>query len=504
MIKLAKKFPMIFSAIFSIFIIVLSFKFPSYAFYFMLTLIVLFFVLALVRVNFKVMFTLFCVIVVGISMLSALNHISSINKRVNFTTKGEFIVTSKPYCHGEDYYSFTVKNKNANGIEKGEKILVGYNGDKADELQFGDIITIDAKIENMADRYNRLNFYSNGIFLQTYIYDFEIIEIAGDKLYSFIGNLRGYISEYLFSYLSYDEAATLCALTSSDRSFMSDFFYGCVKASGVAHVMVVSGMHLSIVMNFVTKISQKFFYNKYLKAFIIVLTVIFMSVLCGFSASILRAGVTYLFMALSFIVDRPNTTCNNLGSAVTLLLIFTPLLIFNVGFILSVLSTFGVLVVAPRFTEILKKTFKSGKKITGYILENTALSISATVMTLPVLVYYFGYISIVGIITNLLISAFVTYALIVAAIALLVNLLSPLISQVVLLPAAIITKYINTVIVFFGTLPFATVDTPRYLTVICIIILILTLILLLACNYRVSVLKLNKMKAKILSETEAK
>jgi len=72
------------------------------------------------------------------------------------------------------------------------------------------------------------------------------------------------------------------------------------------------------------------------------------------------------------------------------------------------------------------------------------------------------------------------------------------------LPAAIITKYINSVIIYFGTSPFATVDIPRKVSVICILLAILILILLLACNYRNSVLKLKKMEMKIIEETEAK
>ncbi len=499
-----KKYPMVTAALLSVCLVILSFKFSFLSFFLALGFIILFFVLLFFRVSSQYLVILFCVIAVGLSMLSSLNHINTLNSYADFKAKGEFSVIESPKAYSENSYSFTVKTKSANGIENGEKLLITYKGNKGDELKLGDIITFEAKIKNIEERYNKLHLYSNGIFLEAFVYDFEVVEAAGDKLYSFMGDLREYISEYLFSNLSYDEAATLCALTSSDRSFMSDFFYACVKCAGVAHVMVVSGMHLSIIMTFVTKTIEKFFYNRFLKALIVVAVVAFMSVLCGFSASILRAGVTYLFTALSFVVNRPNTVCNNLGSAVTVLLIFTPLLIFNVGFILSVLSTFGVLVVAPVLAEGFKKLLKTENKAVVYLVDNIAVSIGAMVMTLPALVYYFEYVSVVGIIANLLISLAVTYALNIAAIALLINPVSSIISRAVLLPSAIITKYINAVIIHFGTSPFATVDIPREVCVICILVVILTLILLLACNYRKSVLKLKKMELKIIEETEAK
>ena len=503
-IQQIKKYPMAVTALLAASLVVLSVKLSFLSFFLVLTLVILFFGLLLLKAHSRYLVIFFCVIAVGLSMLSTLNHINTINSCADFKTKGEFALIESPQYHGDNLYSFTVKTVNANGIENGEKILVRYWGDKTEAIKLGDIITFEAKIENMTDRYNRLNFYSNGIYLETYVDDFEITEKAGDKIYTFMGKLREYINGYLFSNLSYDEAATLCALTSSDRSFMSDFFYGCVKSSGVAHVMVVSGMHLSIVMAFVTKTVERIFYNRFAKALILVGVVAFMSVLCGFSASIMRAGVTYLFTALSFVVNRPNTACNNLGSAVTVLLMLTPFLIFNVGFILSVLSTFGVLVLAPVLTEKLKRFFKAKNRVAGYLLENIAVSIGAMLMTLPALIYYFEYISVVGIVANLLISLAVTYALNITATALLLNPVSPIISRAVLLPAALITKYINTVIIRFGTLPFATVDIPREVSAVCILIVILTLILLLACNYRKSVLKLKEIELKIIEETEAK
>jgi len=499
-----KRYPMVAAALLSVCLVILSFKFSSVSLFLVAGLILLFFGLLIFKISGRYLFILFCTIIVGISMLASLNHIDTLNSYADFKTNGEFIVIEKPQSYGESSYSFTVKTKNAESIETGEKMLVRYNGNRAEMLKLGDIISFDSEITNMADRYNRLSFYSNGIYLETYIYDFEVSEAGGDRLYSFMGNLREYISDFLFDNLSYDEAATLCALTSSDRSFMSDFFYGCVKSAGVAHVMVVSGMHMSIVMTFVTKIVEKLFYNRFIKALILVSVVAFMSVLCGFSASILRAGVTYLFIALSFIVNRPNTSCNNLGSAVTLLLMFNPLLIFNVGFILSLLSTFGVLVAAPMLTNALKMLLKTENRVAVYIIENICISIGAMVMTLPALVYYFGYISVVGIIANLLISLAVTYALNITAVALIIKPISLVASRLVLLPAAIITKYINSVIIYFGTSPFATVDIPRKVSVICILLAILILILLLACNYRNSVLKLKKMEMKIIEETEAK
>ena len=280
------------------------------------------------------------------------------------------------------------------------------------------------------------------------------------------------VAKTVFANMSEDSAATVCALVSGDRSYLEDRFYDNIKASGVAHVMVVSGMHLSIIVSLALKFIEKTFYRPYFRAFIMFCTVIIMCAVCGFTNSILRAGITYIIMALGLLLNRPYSGENALGGAVTFILISSPFTVFNVGFQLSVLSTLGILAVALPIC----KHLDIRKKIPKYIIETTILSLSAMLLTLPVTIYVFGYVSNVSVITNLLISFPVTVILSVSVVALILSLILPFMSSTLLGFVDYGVGYINFVINYLGSRSFATIRLPEWAVFVAVLVILVVLI----------------------------
>ena len=301
--------------------------------------------------------------------------------------------------------------------------------------------------------------------------------------------------------MSYESAATVSALVFGDKSYFSDEFNENVRASGVAHVMVVSGMHLSVIVTMILNITERFVYNSKLKAAIMLLTVLVLSAICGFTKSILRAGFTYVVMALGILLKRSYTSENALGTAVSVILISSPFVIFNVSFQLSVLSTFGILAVALPINRYFKGRIKGVLKRT---MDTAVLSLSAMLMTLPVAIYVFGEVSVVGVITNLLIGVPTSFCLTVAVIALVLSPLLPFASSVLLDICDIAVRYVNDVINFMGSLEFSTVTVGKWAVVLSVILIILILCSMLACKVRKDMLKLEEMNRKIISERGSK
>ena len=178
--------------------------------------------------------------------------------------------------------------------------------------------------------------------------------------------------------------------------------------------------------------------------------------------------------------------------------------VFNLAFQLSALSTYGVLVLSPALSGAFKRYFKIKFRFISYITDAISVTLCAMVTTLPVTIYRFGYISVVGVLTNLLISYAVTVALVCAVIALIISLIYGTFSKPFLLASGVVTKYINSTIFFLGKMPFATADIPTNYYFLGILLIALSLILLYACKYLSNVLKLNRIKHKVLSETEGK
>ena len=93
-----------------------------------------------------------------------------------------------------------------------------------------------------------------------------------------------------------------------------------------------------------------------------------------------------------------------LVAAVTLMI--NPSFIINLGWLLSFASFAGIMVLGPKFTK-----FFYGEKKPGFVAETIITTIAATVMTLPIILYYYGIVSLISVVANLLILPTLPYAM---------------------------------------------------------------------------------------------
>lgn len=393
----------------------------------------------------------------------------------------------------ETYETAILEIKDNNLIPNNTKIHCVYTNCK---LTMGQTITADFYFKNFTTASLKTSYYSENIFISANLYNIYVTENENDVLINGVLKVRNYIKSTFFSNMNYREAATMCALVFGEKKYFSNQFYNNVRNAGVSHIMVVSGMHLSIIVMLCLYISQRIYKGRYIRAFAISAVVLVLALLCGFTMSILRAGLTYGFMALAIIINRDNTPANTLGLAVVTVLLFSPFAVFNVAFQLSVLSTFGILAVALPIISYLKYNRFIKSKFKLAVLTAVIITISATLLTLPVTIYTFGYVSVVSVFSNLMISFAVTLALCLSAVALLLNLVFPSLSGIVLSLCETIVYYVNSVINFFGSLSFAGVSLPRFCSIIAVFVIILIFYALLTCKKRLDMLKLRVMYSK--------
>ena len=388
-----------------------------------------------------------------------------------------------------------VKADNCEGLENGTHVLAFS---RAGGFECGDKILASADLSVVDGKY-RADDYSEKIYLTAVIGDVSVLKGEGDRFLSAVNNMRKYIVDTLFSNVDYEEAATLTAVALGDRSYLSDEFYGNIKAAGVSHVMVVSGMHLAVIVWIITGVFEKFIYNRYLKAGTVVLTVVFMAVLCGFTKSIIRAGACYTLYAVSIILKRDNTPENTLGGAVSLILIAEPFAIFSLSFQLSVLSTLGIICVALPVTKYLKERITKNMLII-LVVSSATVTLSALMFTLPVTVLRFGYISTVSLATNMLISYAVSLALSFTAVGLVLYPVFTAVGQILFSAAELAAKYTDFIINEFGSLPFSVAVLGRYAFIFAIFLLFSVIFVLFACIRKQDMLKLKIMREKIIEE----
>ena len=437
-----------------------------------------------------------CVMAVIISLIYSHGRADILSKLNNQESSCEFIVCEITY-KGDNYYKADVQITDSEHLKSGTKITVSY---MEDNLKMGDRAKGKLELKDLKDNDYKNLYYSNGVFLTASLKDYKVLDDGSDFVLTLIGKFRDYITKALFSNLNYSNAATASAIILGNDGYFTPSFNLDIKASGVSHVMVVSGMHLSTLVLMITFITERLFYNRYLRAVIMCLTVIFMIAVCGFTASMIRAGVTYFLMALALVLKRKGVPENTLGAAVTLILIASPFTILNIGFLLSVLATFGVVGVALPIVSFIRNRKIVKSKLLYLIISAITVNVSATVCTLPVTVSSFKCVSVVSVLSNLLISLAVDVILWSAVFGLALNVLYPALAKVAFLVTKVAASYINWAISFFGGLDFAVISVPGYAAIVFIVLIILIFYALLACKKRIDMVKLKEMRKKLALE----
>ena len=486
---------MLLSAILCVITVIIGYYFKAALVIMALLFILLLFFIILKKPSSAISIAIIFPILVSISAINTFNEIEKANSLIGKEANAIFCVTDITY-ESENYFIADIKIKDSDILNKGDRLSFSYY---KNNLTVGDTLKATIKLQKIDNKY-RLSSYSNKIFLMANAKDYTLLKGEGNFILKQTDKLRRYIKQTLFSNMGYEQAATMSALTFSEDKYFSAEFKNNVKTAGVSHVMVVSGMHLSVLITLMGFFTEKLFYNRFIKALFILLSVFLMSFLCGFTMSVLRAGVTYILYSVALLLNRKPVGENCLGAAVCLIMLFSPLSIFSLALQLSVLSTFGILAIAIPCCRFITENEFIKAKLVNTFLSAVIVCVSATLMVYPLLIYVYGSISTVGIITTLLISYPVTVAIWITVIALILNPFFDFLAGALLFVCNAIIGYVNYTINKMASLPNALIETPKSMSVVVCVIIILIFCVMLACKKHIDMLKLNKVLEKIKSE----
>lgn len=390
------------------------------------------------------------------------------------TVKESFVIINSPY-YSNDVFSAEAVCLSDNVLKKADKISLRY--DNAD-LEVGDVFVAEVKLKTVSDDTYKSNYYSKGIYIGGYIKDFEMRSDDSSFL-CLLPKLRKNIKEILISSpISYEAKSVAAAITIGDRNDFVLAFEDEIKAAGVSHVFVVSGMHLVVIVGTFLKLLTRLTYNKYCYAFLSFFCVMMFCLICGFTTSVLRAAVMYLLLAAAPLFGRDNDPLNSLGGTVCILSAISPYTILSIGFQLSATATLGILLLSEFISQKLCQAFNIKGGLLSGLAEMTAVTVSASVMTAPIAIYHFGVLSTVALATNLLIAYTITYSLLINAIGIMTGLVlgSGYLSSAILYVGSLLSEYSVYVIKYFSALPFSTAELPRCSAAIFVLLAVLLVV----------------------------
>lgn len=261
---------------------------------------------------------------------------------------------------------------------------------------------------------------------------------------------RSSLTERYAAHLSGRELAVISALTLGDKSKVDAATRGIYANSGTSHVLALSGLHLGILFSiynfFILGLCRKrraLFVAMSLVGLVMVWA---FALLAGFPYSLLRAASMFTLAQLSALLRRESLSIDNLALAATLILLFSPQALFDVGLQLSCLSVFAIILFHDRFPV---------PKVVGrfravrYVYDIFKISLIAQLATAPVVAYYFHILPTYGLLANF-VAVPLAYVLLAVAI---VFFLLPFLQQWLAVVLDVLLKVMNGALDALSSLP---------------------------------------------------
>ncbi len=242
---------------------------------------------------------------------------------------------------------------------------------------------------------------------------------------------------------------------------------------GLTHIVAVSGYNLTIIIMAASRLLGK--RSKYQTLVLTLAMIAGFLLLVGGSASIVRAAlVSGLSLAAWYYGRTFRPLVIILLAAAITAGIYPVYLWSDIGWYLSFLAFFGVLVVAPALTKrFLGK--RKPKIILAVLIETTA----AQLTTLPLIMYIFGRLSVVALVANMLVVPLVPLAMLTSFMAGLAGMVMPNFAGWLAWPAKLLMSYMIDVVQIFARLPKAAIQQPLHLPEMVALYTILVALLLL-------------------------
>jgi len=193
------------------------------------------------------------------------------------------------------------------------------------------------------------------------------------------------------------ESALVLGVVLGYKSSLSREFYQSLVNSGTVHMIVASGYNIMVVAGLSLSLFLLFFSRRWASVLAIGV-MIFYVILTGGEVSVMRAALMGSLVFVGAVLGRGAKAWWSLTLAAWLMLMVDPSIIGSISFQLSVAATFGVTVLAPYFK---KRLAESGASLAGLVEKlDLTTSISALLLTWPIIWFHFGRGSLISLVSN--------------------------------------------------------------------------------------------------------
>ena len=385
--------------------------------------------------------------------------------------------------------NFSDKTKFFFKTDKGKTLVtVSSKNEDFSNLKIGNYYKIKGKLRSPFEAVNPSQFdYGKylknfGTFTVFYAENSDVEYINSDldfkwKFMQILNDTRTRIIDTHKNYLKSPNLEILGGIVFGDDAVAPpDYIKTTFINSGLLHILAASGMNVAFIYGF-----WFFILNKLLRCpFKIavstgMLVILFYALMTGLGASVIRATIMILFILAGKLIDRDTHSIALLSLVAMIMLIYNPAFINDVGFQLSFLVTFGLLVSSNILT-------KDKNKFIAFCKDTVLIPIIAQIWVAPLQMFYFNTFSLYSIFANIASVIFLPFISFGGFISSIFALFSPISQLICKIFDSVLNPFLTGLVkvsTFFANLPYSLITTTHpnilQLLIYYIIILLITL-----------------------------
>lgn len=379
------------------------------------------------------------------------------------TQSMEVMLTDYPKQHD---YGVSVSVQPLDGPAKGlNTTLYDYEDALPDDARPGDILKAKLKTRSAAQRYGEETDadISAGVYLTASLTETtDYVHSEGFKLRYLPQELAKILRTEIESVFPEDSRSFMLALMigNKEQYYDDESLSIAMSVAGLAHVVAVSGMHVSFLVAFLELIL-----GKSRRTSVLCLGFVWIFVLMsGASPSAIRAGFMLSVALLAPVFDRENDRLTSLTFALAVILGVNPFAAGSISLQLSFAAIAGIFAFSKRifdYVDAHTPEFKRFKRLKLYLIGAFSNSIAVTAFSFPVMAARFGYISLMSPLTNILCLWAISLLFVGGYAVCAIGVISTVAANAVAMVLSLFVKYIVFAVLLIAEIPFAELYTQN-------------------------------------------
>ncbi len=312
-------------------------------------------------------------------------------------------------------------------------LVMTYLPADAPDVRQGERIVLEMKFKPLRTKFEgyRKYLHNRGIFTAANGRDIQSKGLVNSPL-AWGGQLRRELKSRILELMPDPEIGGLAvAMLLGDKSGLNSEFRESFSASGLSHILAISGLHVGIIFYFIQQMLRFLalsVWGKRLQTLIAIGLLVIYMVMTGCAPAVCRAVLMIGLLELGKLFFQQSKGLNTLAVAGFILVLIRPATVFEIGFQLSFSAVAGIMVVAPRIQAWFAMRWAWGK---DGMVSAASVCLAAQVFTAPLVWYHFGTFPTYFLFANLLLLPLVTFVVSLGFLAV-ISIWIPFLNQVLL------------------------------------------------------------------------